>query len=71
MAYRFELTAQARDEADEVYHWISESSPERAARWYEGLILSIESLMKFPRRCPVAPESAEFGEEVRVLLYGK
>jgi plasmid stabilization system protein ParE len=61
----------AEVEIEEGFQWLSDQSPDRAATWVAGLRKAIDSLRTFPRRCPVAPESAEFGEEVRVLLYGK
>jgi plasmid stabilization system protein ParE len=32
---------------------------------------AIASLATFPKRCPIAPESARFPFEVRQLLYGR
>ena len=40
-------------------------------RWYEGLLKAFRSLEKNPLRCPIAPESAFFEEEIRQLIYGK
>jgi hypothetical protein len=31
----------------------------------------METLKVNPKRCPVDPDSVAFGEEVRVILYGK
>jgi len=31
---------------------------------------AVRSLAEFPRRCPLAPESAEIGLEVRQRIYG-
>jgi plasmid stabilization system protein ParE len=71
MEYRFEFAAQARAEAEAAYEWIARQSPTRAARWYKGLFAKIDTLKTYPGRCPLAPESAAFGEELRQLLYGK
>jgi plasmid stabilization system protein ParE len=42
-----------------------------AVRWARGLRAKIATLKSHPRRCPVDPDSEVYGEEVRVLLYGK
>ena len=58
-------------DADAAYEWIARDSPDRAARWYRGLFERIETLRTRPSRCPLAPESEAFGEEIRQLLYGR
>lgn len=70
--YRIEITPQAQDNADEAYTWMVENiSPAYAERWYQELFQQIDTLKKFPARCPVAPESGKFPEEVRELIFGK
>src|SRR5437763_16573368 len=69
--YRVEPTDKALVDAGEVYFWLNEQSAEAALRWYEGLLTAFRSLAKNPLRCPLAPESAFFEEEIRQLLYGK
>ena len=69
--YRVEPTDKALVDAGEAYFWISEQSEGAALRWYEGLMKAFRSLEKNPLRCPVAPESAVFEEEIRQLIYGK
>jgi plasmid stabilization system protein ParE len=69
--YRVEPTDKALVDAGEAYFWISEQSESAALRWYEGLLKAFRSLGKNPLRCPLAPESAFFEEEIRQLIYGK
>ena len=69
MAYRFEIAPQAMADAEAAYNWIARDSSSRADRWYRGLFDRIATLPTYPRRCPLAPESEAFGEEVRQLLY--
>lgn len=69
--YRVEPTDKALVDAGEAYFWISEQSEGAALRWYEGLLKAFRSLEKNPLRCPLAPESAFFEEEIRQLIYGK
>jgi plasmid stabilization system protein ParE len=69
--YRVEPTDKALMDAGEAYFWISEQSGGAALRWYEGLMKAFRSLERNPLRCPLAPESAFFEEEIRHLIYGK
>ncbi|MBA2731640.1 MAG: type II toxin-antitoxin system RelE/ParE family toxin [Acidobacteria bacterium] len=69
--HRVEPTDKALVDAGEAYFWINEQSEGIALRWYEGLLKAFRSLEKNPLRCPLAPESAFFEEEIRQLIYGK
>ncbi len=69
--YRVEPTDKALVDAGEAYFWINEQSVGAPLRWYEGLMKAFRSLEKNPLRCPLAPESAFFEEEIRQLIYGK
>ncbi|NEP40582.1 MAG: type II toxin-antitoxin system RelE/ParE family toxin [Okeania sp. SIO2H7] len=72
MEYRVEITDVALAEAEEAYMWmIDQLSPETAEKWFDGLMESVESLNKSPKRCSLAPENDVFSEEIRQLLYGK
>ena len=71
MEYRFEFAPEMVAKANERHDWIAERSPERAEKWYRGLFERIETLKKFPERCPRAEESEHYGEELRYLTYGK
>jgi len=42
-----------------------------AVRWARNLRAKIAGLETTPQRCPVDPDSDFYGEEVRLLLYGK
>ena len=69
--YRVEPTDKALVDAGEAYFWINDVSEATALRWYEGLMKAFRSLEQNPLRCPLAPESAFFEEEIRQLNYGK
>jgi plasmid stabilization system protein ParE len=71
MKYRVEITSEAEFEIKEAYLWIHRDSPANAARWRKGLLQAVRSLSQQPIRCPLAPESAYFKQEIRQLLYGK
>ncbi len=71
MDYQYRLTERAILDARLIFGRIANYSPARGEKWYRGLIDRFDSLRIFPFRCPRAPESEQFGEDVRHLLYGK
>jgi plasmid stabilization system protein ParE len=71
MDFRVEFDLTARIELFATRDWIAERAPAGAEKWFQGLLARIETLNRFPRRCPIAPEARKFGDEVRVLTYGK
>jgi hypothetical protein len=40
-------------------------------RWLRSIRARIDTLETSPDRCPIDPDSEAYGEEVRVLLFGK
>ena len=57
---------------DEIARYIQQqSSFEQSEAWFNGIIAAIRTLEDMPHRCPVAEESKELGQEVRLLLHGK
>ena len=72
MACRVEISPRAFNDLDEIAEYIKQrSSFEQAEKWFNGIIAAIRTLEHSPHRCPVANESEELGQEVRLLLYGK
>ena len=71
MTFRVELSAQAQSDAEAILDWLlSEHAGETGLRWFLAMEDAIASLSTFPKRCPLAPENAQFPFEVRQLLYG-
>ncbi len=71
MTFRVETTAAAEQDADTILDWLlSQHAGDAGIRWFLALQDAIASLAEFPKRCPLAPESAAFPFEVRHLLYG-
>jgi plasmid stabilization system protein ParE len=71
MTFRVETTAAAEQDADAILDWlISQHAGDAGTRWFVALQEAIASLAEFPKRWPLAPESAVFPFEVRQLLYG-
>ncbi len=72
MAFHVEISPRAFNDLDEIAHYIMEhGSFEQAEDWFNGIIAAIRTLEDMPHRCPIADESQEVGQEVRLLLYGK
>ena len=71
MNYHIVYQDPAEVELIAICRWIARRSPSRAEAWFDGAIAAIDTLTSFPRRCPLAPEDAEFDVEVRQLLYGE
>jgi plasmid stabilization system protein ParE len=71
----FRVIIQPRAERDlwAAARWLDDQSksPAKALRWIRSIRGKIETLKANPKRCPVDPDSAAYGEEVRVLLHGK
>jgi toxin ParE1/3/4 len=71
MAYRVEIARNAESDLEELYLWVVARAPQQGAKWFNGLELAVLSLEQHPRRCPVAPESIDRDNPVRVLSYGR
>jgi plasmid stabilization system protein ParE len=69
--YRVVILAEAEREMEGAFTWIAQTAPARARAWLLRLREAVETLRTHPRRCPLAPESTFFGEEIRQLLYGR
>jgi plasmid stabilization system protein ParE len=71
MTYKVEISPTAIADIEQIFLWMQESSVDAAHRWVRGCYEIMLTLEKFPNRCPMSPESAYMGIEVRQLLYKK
>src|SRR5262245_13099827 len=71
MAYRVEIARNAEAELEDLYLWVVARAPQQGAKWFNGLERAVLSLDQHPKRCPVAAESIEPDQLVRVLSYGR
>jgi plasmid stabilization system protein ParE len=72
MVFRVKQTAQADHDLDVILEWLlAEEAGETGLRWFYRLKEALESLGELPRRCSLAPESAQFPFEIRQLIYGR
>ena len=73
MTYRVIIQPGAERDIQEAARRILDQSrsTRTALRWVRGIRAKMATLRTNPQRCPVDPDSEVYGEEVRVLLYGK
>jgi plasmid stabilization system protein ParE len=73
MTYQVILQPQAERDIQHQARWLVEQSksPSPALRWVRSIRSKIDTLKTSPLRCPVDPDSDAYGEEVRLLLFGK
>jgi plasmid stabilization system protein ParE len=70
MSYRIAPSAQALADIEPIFNWLSRSSADGAARWYDSFLDATQRLKTFPTSSPLAAQSARFSEEVRCMLFG-
>jgi len=71
MAFQVELSAQATQDIEEHYVWIQERDPFAAEKWFNGVLVAINTLNYFPERCQVIPEHDNFVQQIRHFIYQK
>ena len=73
MTYRVILQPRAERDIIQAVRYIRDASrtPATALRWLWRPRAKIDTLRTNPGRCPIDPDSAAYGREVRVLLFGK
>lgn len=69
--YAVFVQAEAEHELKAAQRWIARQSPRAAKLWHDEVRRRIDSLKQFPARCPLAPESESFSEEIRHLVCDK
>ena len=67
--FRVEVTKPAEDDADEVYNWLRERSPNGATRWWRVFLTTLQELKQNPPAYGRAPESDAFDEPLRLTLF--
>jgi plasmid stabilization system protein ParE len=70
--YYVEITKIAESDIQEIFEYIARDSESAAIGWAEEIERQIDSLEKFPLRCPIIPEAPELGsgDKYRHILYG-
>jgi plasmid stabilization system protein ParE len=71
MRFRVEIARAAEADLEQRYLWVVERTPHQGAARFNRLERAILALDQHPERCPIAPESLNPAQPVRVLLYGR
>ena len=71
MVCRIVVSDRAETDLEDAFIYLAERSPVAAARWYRHVRIAIESLSEMPARCPLAPETAKLGFNLRHLVIGQ
>lgn len=72
MRFRVEVADEARQSIRESVRYIAieRKAPLNAERWLARIWQAVDSLERFPHRCPLAPESRALPYEVRTKMVG-
>ncbi len=65
-----EITKIAEQDICSIFKYIARDNPVSAAEWVKEIERQINSLEKFPERCPIIHESEELGKEYHHFIYG-
>jgi len=73
MTYQVLVEPRAMRDLWAAAQWIEAQakSPAKALQWVRSVRAKTETLKANPLRCSIDPDSNAYGEEVRMLLYGK
>jgi plasmid stabilization system protein ParE len=69
--YRVVITPFAADNIREAHEWLMAENPIYAAEWLDGIKDKILGLETLPQSHALAPESGDFDDEIRQLLFGR
>jgi len=65
-----EITRIAESDIKDIFNYILKDKKLAATKWIKEIERQIDSLEKFPLRCPVIPEEQEIGGKYRHIIYG-
>ena len=68
--FRVRITRTAERDLEEAWASIAQDSPEEAEKFVRSLEEQINTLERFPERCPLIPENEMLGTRYRHLVYG-
>ena len=68
--YRVDITAAAEADTAAIWDYIAQDNPDAATAFILRLEEQIETLERYPERCPLVPENDLLGTAYRHLLFG-
>jgi len=63
------VSDHAHRDVEIILTWLSERSPQGAARWFDKYLESLRTLPERAIGCPPAPEAVILGRDLRQLLF--
>jgi plasmid stabilization system protein ParE len=69
MRYIVRTLSRAERDAQQIYDWIKERSPDGALRWWDAYLDACQSLAYNPERNALAPEAQWGDDDVRQALF--
>jgi plasmid stabilization system protein ParE len=69
MAYTVRTLPRAEFDAQQIYNWIEDRSPDGAVRWWQAFLDACDRLKKQPQSFALAIESESSGREIREILF--
>jgi len=69
--HRVEITKTAESDLREIFDYIAADNEAAAKGLVSEIERQIDSLERYPLRCPVIPESTDLGREYRHIIYGQ
>ena len=69
MSFRVSIQPEAEANADHIFVYLEERSPQGAIAWYEAFERALLSLATNPTVHPLALEAEAIGRDVRQLLF--
>lgn len=64
------FSQKAEDDLEEIWSFIAADNPDDATKFVFNLERQVESLGRFPERCPLIPENDFLRAKYRHLIYG-
>jgi plasmid stabilization system protein ParE len=69
MNLHVEVSEPAERDADGIYGWLLQRSPQGARSWWKAFLAALESLRENATRLSLAPETQHFDEPVHQILF--
>ena len=68
--FNVDITAVAESDVDEIWEYLAQDDPDAATAFVLRLEEQINTLERFPERCPLVRENELLGTAYRHLVYG-
>lgn len=69
MSFRVRILPRAERDAQQIFHWIEERSPEGASRWWDAFETAVETLAASPSGYGLAPEDELTDHKLQQFLF--